>query len=87
MLTQTKQLITNSTPAEHRLINLITSNPRACNYLNDLVMNAEEIDTDLGIILPGVDFTGLDQSQISSFLANFETIRIFLREAAKPSQV
>lgn len=84
-MTDVIQSIHESSATEDRLITLIKTNQKARNYLNDLVINAEEIDTDLGIILPGVDFTGLDQGQISSFLANLETIRVFLREAAKNS--
>lgn len=68
---------------ENRLINFIRSNRKARNYLNDIITNAESIEEDFGIILPGIDFTGLDNFQISSVLANFESTRIFLREAAK----
>jgi hypothetical protein len=71
---------------ESRLINLIRSNSKFRNSLYDVVTNADSVDEDLRIIMPGVDFTGLDRFQTASILSNVESIRSFLREAAKNSK-
>lgn len=66
-----------------KLENLVQNNSQFANTLIEVIQNADAIDETLGMILPGINFEGLGQDQISDVLYQLESVRKMIRSSQK----